>query len=157
GRDFTAADDVHGANATVMLSWGLWRRRFGSDPTIVNQTVYLDAKPYTVIGVMPASFAFPGPTVQLWTSAFQEKPADLMNTFGDHMFDVVGRLKPGVSPAEGKADLYAITLRIHNAHFNEPFIGQGANIRSLLEDMVGDVKRPLYVLLAATCCVLLIA
>jgi len=61
GRDFTADDDRQGANGTVMLSWGFWRRRFGGDPSIVGKEVFLDAKPYTVIGVMPASFPIPRP------------------------------------------------------------------------------------------------
>ena len=59
GRNFTADDDRPQANATVILSWGLWKRRFGGSPSILNQTVLLDAKPYTVIGVMPAWFSFP--------------------------------------------------------------------------------------------------
>ena len=59
GRDFTEADDSPAANGTVLLSWGLWKRRFGGDPAILNQTIDLDAMPYTVIGVMPAWFDFP--------------------------------------------------------------------------------------------------
>jgi hypothetical protein len=54
GRDFTQADDSPAANGTVLLSWGLWRRRFGGDRGILNQTIYLDAQPYTVIGIMPS-------------------------------------------------------------------------------------------------------
>jgi hypothetical protein len=54
GRDFAQADDSPGANGTVLLSWGLWKRRFGGDPGMLNQTIFLDAQPYTVIGVMPA-------------------------------------------------------------------------------------------------------
>src|SRR6266567_2925672 len=59
GRDFAQADDSPAANATVLLSWGLWKRRFGGDPAILNQTIYVDAQPYTVIGIMPAWFDFP--------------------------------------------------------------------------------------------------
>ena len=76
GRDFTQADDSPAANGTVMLSWGLWKRRFGGDPAILNQTIYLDAKPYTVIGVMPAWFDFPDPSTQLWTPVYHDKPED---------------------------------------------------------------------------------
>ena len=61
GRDFTAGDDTPSANGTVILSWSLWKRRFGANPGILNQTIYIDAKPYTVIGVMPEWFAFPEP------------------------------------------------------------------------------------------------
>ena len=156
GRDFTAADDSRSANGTVLLSWSLWKRRFGGDPAIVNRTIYLDAKPYTVIGVMPSWFEFPRPATQLWTPVYQDKPEKLMNALDVHMFRVVGRLRPGVTAAQGVADLSVISRRLHEAHPDNPFISKSANGRPLLEHMVGDLKRPLYVMLAATGCVLLI-
>ena len=73
------------------------------------------------------------------------------------MFRVVGRLKPGVSASQGVADLSLISQRIHNAHLNDPFVFASARSRPLLEHIVGEIKKPLYVLLAATCCLLLIA
>ena len=73
GRNFTAADDEPSANATVLLSWGLWKRRYGGSPSILGQTILLDAKPYTVIGIMPAWFAYPGQAVQLWTPLYHEE------------------------------------------------------------------------------------
>ena len=157
GRDFMQSDDRLGANGTVLLSWGLWKRRFGGDPAILNQTISLDAQPYTVIGVMPAWFDFPDPSTQLWTPVYHEEPEDAMTSFSNHMFRVVGRLKPGVSASQGVADLSIISQRIHNAHLNDPFVFQRARSRPLLEHMVGEIKKPLYVLLAATCCLLLIA
>ena len=157
GRDFTQADDSAAANGTVLLSWGLWKRRFGGDPAILNQTIYLDAQPYTVIGVMPAWFDFPDPSTQLWTPVYHDKPEDTMTSFSNHMFRVVGRLKPGVSASQGVADLSVISQRIHNAHLNDPFVFGSAKSRPLLEHMVGEIKKPLYVLLEATCCLLLIA
>jgi len=78
GRDFSAADDTPSANFTAILSWSLWKRRFGADPAILNQTVYIDAKPYTVIGVMPDWFAFPQPATQVWASVYRDKPPGLM-------------------------------------------------------------------------------
>ncbi|HVU47999.1 MAG TPA: ABC transporter permease [Terracidiphilus sp.] len=157
GRDFTAADDNLSANGTVILSWSLWKRRFGGDPGIVNRTIYLEAKPYTVIGVMPAWFAFPESTTQLWTPVYHEKPAKIMAMFDNHMFRVVGRLKPGVSAAQATADLSLISLHVHNEHLDRPAIFKGATSRPLLDHIVGDLKGPLYVLFAATGCVLLIA
>jgi predicted permease len=157
GRDFMKDDDSLGASGTVLLSWGLWKRRFGSDPGILNQTISLDAQPYTVVGVMPAWFDFPDPSTQLWTPVYPEKPEDAMTSFSNHMFRVVGRLKPGVSAAQGMADLSIISQRIHNEHLNDPFVFQNARSRPLLEHVVGEIKKPLYVLLAATCCLLLIA
>jgi predicted permease len=157
GRDFMQADDSHAANGTVLLSWGLWKRRFGGDPAILNQTIDLDAQPYTVIGVMPAWFDFPSPSTQLWTPLYHDKPEDTMTSISNHMFRVVGRLKPGVSAAQGVADLSIISQRIHNAHLDNPFVFRSAKSRPLLEHMVGEIKKPLYVLLGATCCLLLIA
>ena len=157
GRDFTEADDSPATNGTVLLSWGLWKRRFGGDPAILNQTIDLDAVPHTVIGVMPAWFDFPSPSTQLWTPVYHEESEDTMTSFNQHMFLVVGRLKPGVSAAQGVADLSVISQRIHNARLNDPFVFQSARSRPLLEHMVGEIKKPLYVLLEATCCLLLIA
>jgi predicted permease len=157
GRGFSQADDSPSANGTVLLSWGLWKRRFGGNPAILNQTIELDSKPFTVIGVMPAWFDFPDPSTQLWTPVYSDKPEETMTSFSDHMFSVVGRLRPGVSAAQGVADLSVISQRIHNAHLNDPFVFRSARSRPLLEDMVGEIKKPLYLLLGATCCLLLIA
>jgi len=156
GRDFTQADDSPGANGTVLLSWGLWKRRFGGNPAILNQTIALDARPFTVIGVMPAWFDFPDPSTQLWTPVYHDEPEDTMTSFSNHMFRVVGRLKPGVSATQGAADLSIISQRIHNEHLNDPFVFASAESRPLLDHIVGEIKKPLYLLLEATCCLLLI-
>lgn len=157
GRDFTAGDDTPSANSTAILSWSLWKRRFGASPAILNQTVYLDAKPYTIIGVMPEWFAFPDPRTQIWTPVYRYAPPKIMAEIDDHMFEVVGRLKPGVTPQHAVADVSLISRRLHDTHRDDPFVLGNANIRPLLDHMVGDLRRPLLVLLAATGCVLLIA
>jgi putative ABC transport system permease protein len=110
-----------------------------------------------VIGVMPSWFAYPYSTVQLWTPAYHENTATQMQVLNDHHFQAVGRLKPGVGLAEAANELSLITLRIHNAHLDDPFVSSGANARLLLESIVGDVRTPLLILLCATGCVLLIA
>jgi predicted permease len=157
GRDFTQYDDSRAANATVLLSWGLWKRRFGGDPAILNHTIYVDAVPYTVIGIMPAWFNFPDPSTQLFTSVYHDRTEEQMTSFSIHMLDVVGRLKPGVSAAQGAEDLSLISRRIHDAHLSDPFVFRNASSRPLLDHLVGDIKKPLYMLLEATCCLLLIA
>jgi len=157
GRDFAQSDDNPAANGTVLLSWGLWKRRFGGDPGILNTTIDLDAMRYTVIGVMPAWFDFPDPSTQLWTPVYHDKPEETMTSLSNHLFRVVGRLKPGVSASQGAADLRVISQRIHNAHLDNPFVFRTANSRPLLDHIVGDFKKPLYVLLEATFCLLLIA
>lgn len=157
GRDFVQADDSPSASATVLLSWGLWKRRFGGDPAILNHTIYLDAQPYTVIGIMPQWFDFPDSSIQLWTSAYHDRPEEQMTSFSIHLFGVVGRLKPGVSAAQGAADLTLISRSIHDAHRSDPFVFKNASSRPLLDHVVGDTKKPLYMLLGATGCLLLIA
>ncbi len=158
GRGFTADDDKPSANPTVLLSWGLWKRRFGGDPGIVNKTVLLDAVPHTVIGVMPASFSLLGASrLQLWTPIYQAKTPELMKMLDEHEFRAIGRLKPGVTGEQAAADLTIITRRVHDRHLDQPFTAFAANSRPLLDSIVGRVKTPLYALLAATGCVLLIA
>ncbi len=157
GRDFTAADDSPSANGVVILSASLWQRRFGSDSGIVGRIVNLDAKPYTVIGVMPAWFAFPEQSTELWTAAYHDGSLGMMNSYDNHNFNVVGRLKSGVTEASATADVAAISLRIHNQHLDKPFLFGHALSRPLLEHIVGNLKQPLYVLLSATTCLLLIA
>jgi predicted permease len=157
GRGFTAEDDQPSANATVVLSWGLWKRRFGGDPSIFDKVVRLDAKTYKVIGVMPPWFAYPEQSVQLWTPIYHEESAQYMQALDIHDFVTIGRLRPGVTEAQGGAELSLIVRRIHDQHLDDPFVSKAASTRPLLTDMVGDIKTPLYVLLAATGCVLLIA
>jgi predicted permease len=156
GRGFAAGEDQPSANPTVLLSWGLWKRRFGGDPAILNRTVLLDDKPYTVVGVMPPWFALPDPAIQLWVPIYYNEPADYMKSMS-HDFHVIGRLKPGVTLAQARSDLTVITRRIHDTNLSDPFVSVGANSKPLLESLVGDLKTPLYVLLAATGCLLLIA
>jgi predicted permease len=157
GRGFSAADDQPSANGTVILSWGLWKRRFGGSSSIVGQTILLDARPYTVIGIMPAWFAYPYSAAQLWTPVYHEETPATMEEPDNHLVQTVGRLKPGVSLAEAVGELSLITRRIHDAHQDDPFVSDGANGRFLLESMVGDLRTPLKILLGATGCVLLIA
>ena len=157
GRGFTADDDKPSANPTVLLSWGLWKRRFGGNPFILNQTILLDAKPFTVIGVMPSWFAFPQPSVQLWTPIYYNEPPQLIRMLDVHDYRAFGRLKPGVTDAQAEAELSLITHRIRDQHPDLAFLSISAKVRPLLVALVGDMKTPLYVLLAATGCVLLIA
>jgi putative ABC transport system permease protein len=157
GRNFTAADDRHSADGTVLMSWSLWKRRFGGDSAILNHTIRLNGRLYTVIGILPWWFAYPDASIQLWTPIYHYMPAEAMANVGNHQFSAIGRLKPGVAAEQGLADLSVIARRVHDQHLDNPLVSQASNLHPLLEDMVGDVKRPLYVLLAATGCVLLIA
>jgi predicted permease len=157
GRSFTAADDRPSANGTVVLSWTFWQRRFGGDPSTIGKAIDLDAKPYTIIGVMPAWFNFPDASTQLWTPIYHEEKPQEMQAIDSHDFSAVGRLRPGVSEREATSQLSVIVRRLHDQHLDDPFVSKAANSRPLLEAMVGKIKTPLYILFAATGCLLLIA
>ena len=160
GRDFTADDDRPGAPATAIITASFWKRRYASDPAIVGKSIWLDAKPYTIIGVLPSTFvysgAFGGAADQIWTPVRHEAPASLLRTYGDHEFLAIARLAPGVSLATLAARVDALQKQIKAAH-PEPAVHPGAVGRTMLDDAVHNYKTPLYALLGATGCVLLIA
>jgi putative ABC transport system permease protein len=156
GRGFEEREDRAGADATAILSWRLWKLRFGSDPQIVGKTVQLNAQAYTVIGVMPEWFVYPDKSTQVWLTVHHEVPPATMEDVGDHEFRVIGLLKQGVTRAQGLSEIDAIQRRLKEANPTRT-AGAGANLRLLIEDVVGDYETPLYVLLAATGCVLIIA
>lgn len=157
GRSFTAEDDQPSANGTVILSWSLWKRRFGGDSSVTGRKINLDAKPYTVIGVMPRWFAFPEQKVQIFLPVYHERTPEQMAQIDNHGFVVIGRVKPGVSREQATQEVSAIVRRIHDAHLDLPFMSSGAGMRPLIDYLVRNVKPALYMLLAATSCMLLIA
>lgn len=157
GRTFVASDDTPEANATVILSWSLWRRRFGGDSSIVGKKILLDGQPWTVIGIMPAWFAYPDPETQVWTPVRHETTPVAMNSLNNHQFQVVGRLRPGVTQQQALSELDTIVKRLNLEHPHMFALTQGASILPLLDDVVVGYKTPLYMLMAATACFLLIA
>jgi predicted permease len=160
GRSFRAEDDQPGAESTVILSSAFWKRRYSGDPEIVGKKIWLNASPYTVIGVMPSSFvysgSFGGRNVQVWTPVAHEAPSWLMGTYADHEFVAVARLLPGTTLTGLLSRLNAVQEQIKVAH-PEPGVRDAVNGRSMLDDAVEGYKTSLYALLAATGCVLLIA
>jgi predicted permease len=156
GRFFNAQDDRPDADATVVLSWGFWKRRLGGNPSIVGRPIFLRGKPYTVIGIMPAGFDYPEIQEQVWTPAYHEGSVHLLQSRDDHEYKVIARLKSGNTMAQAVSELDAIQKRIKQEYPRLP-VEPGVNGRLLLDDLVGDYKTPLYTLLAATACVLLIA
>src|SRR5262249_36110888 len=156
GRGFTPEDDQPSANGAVILSWSLWKRRFGGDSSVIGRKINLDAKPYTVIGVMPRWFAFPEPKVQIFLPVYHERTPEEMARIDNHEFVVIGRPRPGVTREQAAQEVSAIVRHIHDAHLDLPFVSSGAAIRPLIDYLVGDVKPALYMLLAATGCMLLI-
>ncbi|HXR99291.1 MAG TPA: ABC transporter permease [Pyrinomonadaceae bacterium] len=157
GRNFTVDEDRAGNDAVVILGDSLWQRRFGGDPSVINKTVQLDGRTLTVIGVMPANFHFPDRDTEAWIPlAFTP---DLLeeNNRGSHFLNVIGRLKSGVTPSQAQADLDTVTTRLSQEHVSTYRGGFSASIRSLHEELVGNLRRAMLVLLGAVGLVLLIA
>ena len=152
GRTFRKNDGVWGSNHVVILGENLWRARFGGRRDILGKVLRLDGEPSTVIGVMPASFDFEGPH-QFWMPmAF--RAGDNFDSHNNYFIQMVGRLKPGVSRERARADLNAIMAEI--AARQPENKGIGAGLMPLTDYVVGDVRRSLWVLLAAVGFVLLI-
>jgi predicted permease len=156
GRLILASDDRLQANPTVILSWGLWKRRYGGDPGLIGKTILLDARPFTVIGILPAWFNYPDSKVQLWTPIYRERPPAVMALHTAHNLDAIARLKPGVTIDQATAELDTIQRQIRRQFPDGP-VNDAANIRPILDGEVFQLKTGLYAMFAATGCLLLIA
>jgi putative ABC transport system permease protein len=153
GRTFSPEEDHPGQGHVVVLGYALWRDHFGADPGILGRSIVLDGETYNVIGVMSPSFKFPS-WAQLWTPlAWTEEKRAVR---GNHNYLVIGRLKPGVDVRAAKAEISTISSRLEQL-YPEDDKGWGATIRPLREELVGDVRPALLVLLGAVAFVLLIA
>jgi len=153
GRTFSAEEDRPGQGNVVILGNGLWRDHFASDPNIVGRNVLLNGQTYAVIGVMPPKFKFPD-WADLWVPLAWSNERRAVR--GNHNYLVIGRLKPKVSVQQAKADLSAISTRLEQ-QYPEDDKGWGATVLPLREQLVGDVRPALLVLLGAVAFVLLIA
>jgi predicted permease len=163
GRSFTREDDSAGKPETVMLTYGYWRRRFGSSPSVIGQRIILDAKAREIIGVLPKGFQF----------LDEEDPALILpfqfdrnkTNLGNFSYRALARLKPGVTMQQASADV-ARMLPIVLSSFQAPpgFSAKlfedahiGPNLRPLKQDVVGDIGNVLWVLMGSIGMVLLIA
>ena len=154
GRVFMSEEDQPGHNNVVILSHGLWQRRFGGDPNILNQTITLNGQSYAVVGVMPATFRYGGRNTELWTPiAFTAQNAQ---QHGSHYLQVIGRLKPGVTLEQTQEEMSAIAGRLAE-QYPDTNAGWDVKIMTMLESTVRSIKPTLLVLLGAVAFVLLIA
>jgi putative ABC transport system permease protein len=154
GRDFSASDDIPGAAHVVILSQGLFLRRFGGDPQIIGKQLWLNYEKYNVVGVMPRGFQFPDRDPQLWAPV--QFTAEQLANHGNHHLQVVARLKPGISLQVANANLSAIAKQLEqeNPSSNAKV---GAYAVPLREELAGKTRPALLVLIGAVCFVLLIA
>ena len=154
GRVLTGEDDQPKSGKVAVISYSLWQSRYGGDRALVDRDILLDDEKYTVVGVMPRGFQFLDPDIRLWVpSGFT--PQQLANR-GSHFLQVVARMKPGVTLDQANSNIKTITAQI--AHDNPDQAGRlDANVISLSEELTGETRRPLLVLLVAVAFVLLIA
>ncbi len=152
GRIFLPEEEQPGRDNVVLLSDGLWKRRFGSDPAIVAKSINLSGEAVQIVGVMPPHFSFMS-DVDLWTPLTMHPE---MRTAGGRYLTVIARLKPGVSLAQAQADMDRVAAQTR-AELAEFDAGWGTTIVPLREQLVGGIRRALLVLLGAVGFVLLIA
>ncbi|HEY4283116.1 MAG TPA: ABC transporter permease [Chthoniobacterales bacterium] len=156
GRTFVADDDRPGSHVAV-ISYSLWQRRFGSDPAVIGRAIDLNNESYTVVGVMPASMQLPLMDKwhdQVWVPiAFTNEEAAQR---GNHFLEVVARMKPGITLQQAQAEMATITARLAQ-QYPDQNTRTGAVVTPLHEEIVGDLKPALLVLLGAVGFVLVIA
>ena len=160
GRMFTTQEDQLGAGHVVLVSSGFWKRKLGSSPDILGSRVVLDGEGYTIIGVIPASFHLLLPNFrdnnELYLPIGQWSYPDFRDRWRALGMKGIGRLKPGVTLAQARADMDSVAQNLAAA-FPQADAGEGAVLEPLKQKMTGDIKPFLLVLLAAVCFVLLIA
>jgi putative ABC transport system permease protein len=154
GRTFVLENEKPGNDQVVMLSYALWQKRFGGDPAIVGKTIALDGKAREVIGVMPQHFNFPR-AAGLWIPINFDSDPD-MKLRKAHFMRPIGKLKEGVTIAQAQADMDLIAGRLEE-QYPESNTGWGLRLVSLREQLVGNTRPTLFILLGAVGFVLLIA
>jgi putative ABC transport system permease protein len=155
GRTFRAEEGIIGKPRVVMLGHRLWSTRFGSDRAIVGRTLTLNGNPFEVVGVLPASFEFPDDTLELWTPLQMEGAPQPLSRVS-HQFFVYGRLKPGVSLQQARADMERVGQLLQQQYPTENR-GHTASVIPLEERLKSPVRSSLLLLLGAVAFVLLIA
>src|SRR5262245_33200719 len=156
GRTFSPEEEEL-RERVVVLSYGLWQRRFGGDPSVVGKTLEANGQASQVIGVMPAGFYFSGEEVQFWEPATLTPRYDVarLGRTVDAWF-VIGRLKPGVSIHEARSEMTTIARRLTEAYPAEN-TGMGVTVMSVLDHFTGDFQLTLWVLFGSVIFVMLIA
>ncbi|MBV9266713.1 MAG: ABC transporter permease [Acidobacteriaceae bacterium] len=153
GRTFARDEDASGKNHVAVLSYGFWQKRFAGDRGAIGRTVRLDGEPYSVIGVMPKWFGFRF-SADIWTPL--DMSPETLGPRGNHRWNAIARMKPGLALAHARADLLAISKRIEKQY---PDTNEKINsiVVPLKEMMTGYTRRALLILFGAVVLVLMIA
>src|SRR5436190_688173 len=155
GRVFAADEDKIGGERVVVLSEGLWQRRFGSDPAVLDRPISLNGESYTVVGILPAAFQFPR-RVELWTPVGHKAAWTEARGWHPGMY-VIGRLKPGIELPAARRDLEGVAARLAK-EYPDSNTGNSVTVMALQERLAGpSVRTALATLLGAVLVVLLIA
>ena len=166
GRIFAPNEDSPGRPATAVLSYGMWLRHFGADPKMIGKSVTLNGVPYEVVGIMPRAFSLPREVLPTLDGAEQADillplpmPPDAAQNRDHEDYNIMGKLRPGVSIAQAQAEMDTITARLRHDYPQTypPNGGLTFGIVPLLEQVVGDARPTLFVLLGAVGFVLVIA
>jgi len=153
GRGFTEDENQQGREHVVILSHGLWQRRYAGDATIVGKTIRLETLPYTVVGVMSPEFQYPSRDTQIWTP-LTINPGDFQTRTGyGHL--AVARLKPGVTLEQAQSDVSLISTRLAQEH-PKSNKEMRFSVTPLRRDIAQVARKPLIVLLGASLGLLLI-
>src|SRR5277367_3531817 len=153
GRPFTAEEDA-AKRKVVVLSYGLWQRRFGGDPAVLGRSILMDDEATTVVGVMPRGFFFPDHQAEYWRPTYFT-PEDLAERT-QHYLEVIGRMKPGVTRERAQHDMDVIAKRLQQ-QYPTTNANIGAVVVPIREQFAGDAGTGLWVLQIAAVLVLLIA
>ena len=153
GRTFTPDEERPGRDQVAVIGHGLWQRAFGANPNIIGQTLTLNSRSFTVVGIMPAGFEFPR-EAELWVPLAWDDNERKTRSIHDYL--VIARLKQNVSLQQARAEMSTISSRLEQ-QYREENTGWGAVVTPLREDLVGDVRLALLVLFCAVGFVLLIA
>src|ERR1700722_14287739 len=159
GRTLLPEDGKPGAAAVAVLSENLWRSRFGSNPGLIGQSIALDMRPFTVAGILPASFRYPegAPRQDVWISVMQDPLfGPLTSQPGVRLLGVIGRLRPGISLAKAQGGMKTLSARLANK-FPAEDSGLTIRIQPYREAVAGNLKPALLILLSAVALLLLIA
>ena len=159
GRFFDEDEDKAGAARVLVIGDGLWRRRFNADPAVIGRAINYNGASWTVIGVLPANFDFYGRSNgnnDVFLPIGQLPDKALLRDRGSHPFDVIARLRPGVSEREAATAMNTIAARLA-AQYPVTNAGVTVEVRSLLRDFVGEDSKALLVTSAGAILLLLIA
>ncbi len=153
GRVFLTEEEQAGREQVAIISDGLWQRKFGSDPKIIGKKITLDGKSYDLVGIVPDRSRFPQ-DAELWTPLTFDHPDMKVRRF--HFLRPIARLKPGVTIEQAKADTDAISMQLEKQYPDSNTTWR-LRLVPLPDQIIGETRRPLYILLGAVVLVLLIA